>query len=757
MQFDSFRNGPRTPLTLVKRRLLSALAVPLLPVLPLSFGLISVPSFAQNSVDSSASASATASASPQAAKPSNEQALPAVAVSAKAAPTDPVNATYGGGQVSKGASLGVLGTQEVINVPFSVTRYTEKAIKDKQAQTVGEFLQETDPNVRVSQQVGQSAENYMIRGFQLYSDDLALNGLYGLTPRQMVSTVAVSSVTIFKGASTFLNGAPTGGTGVGGSIDVELKHADDKPLTEVSTQISGSGAFGASLDVGRRFGSDNQFGIRVNQSDQGGDTAVDKEKRYNKTTAVGLDWRGDKVRFTADFLYQKAQIDQARTTYTATGSIPAAPAATSTFAQPWTNSKLEDTTGMLGAEYDFAPGWTAYAKGGLRHTNETGQYSSPAYDGTTGLASAYRLGTHFQEDATSAAVGVRGKFNLGPVSNQVNLGASIVSVDQRSAYTFGFGAYTTTIANAVDVPYPADTSAGGKFDHPGTIQQNVNKGLSVSDTLGFLNDRILLTVGMRHQSLTQDVYDYTGTQTNSNPQSLNSPILGIVFKPLNNLSVYANRTESLVNGSTAGFGAVNYGQVFAPYRSKQFEAGVKYDEGSFGANAAVFQIKQPSAYTDPSTLVYTQSGMQRNRGVELGIYGEPMKGLRLIAGASYTDAKLTETGVAADVGNTAVGVPHYLANIGAEYDIPQLAGLTFTGQWVYTSRQFLDAANTLSIGAWSRFDLGARYTTQIYRHPVTVRATVQNVANRAYWASTYGGYLTLGSPRTFLLSLTTDF
>jgi iron complex outermembrane receptor protein len=548
---------------------------------------------------------------------------------------------------------------------------------------------------------------------------------------------------------------------VGGSIDVDLKRAGDAPLTEVTTQVSGNGAVGAHLDVSRRFGSNDQFGIRFNQADQGGDSAIDHQRSYNKTSALALDWRGDRVRLTADFLYQNEKIDSGRTTYTATGAIPAAPSATSNYAQPWTYSKLEDTVGILGAEYDFAPGWTAYVKGGLRHTNEHGEYASPAYDGLTGVtASGYRLGTHFQENATSASTGIRGKFDTGPVSHQVSLGASIVSIEQRSAFTFGAG-FASNLGDSAAVPYPAtyySGFAGGNESNPGKTEQQINKGISISDTLGFLNDRILFTVGARRQTIGVDTYSSAdGSQTSTYSSAITTPILGLVLKPLNNLSVYANRSEALVAGSSAPVTALNYGQVFAPYKSRQWETGVKYDLGNFGANVALFQIEQPTAYTNASTLVYSQSGEQRNRGVEVGFYGQPVKGVRLIAGASYTDGKLTQTDVAANTGNAAVGVPRYLANIGAEYDIPQLAGLTVTGEWVYTSRQFLDAANTLSIGAWSRFDLGARYTTQIYRHPVTVRATVQNVANRAYWASTYGGYLTLGSPRTFLLSLTTDF
>jgi iron complex outermembrane recepter protein len=47
--------------------------------------------------------------------------------------------------------------------------------------------------------------------------------------------------------------------------------------------------------------------------------------------------------------------------------------------------------------------------------------------------------------------------------------------------------------------------------------------------------------------------------------------------------------------------------------------------------------------------------------------------------------------------------------------------------------------------------------TAVFGKLATFRATVQNVANEAYWASDIGGYLTQGAPRTVVLSIATDF
>ena len=106
------------------------------------------------------------------------------------------------------------------------------------------------------------------------------------------------------------------------------------------------------------------------------------------------------------------------------------------------------------------------------------------------------------------------------------------------------------------------------------------------------------------------------------------------------------------------------------------------------------------------------------------------------------------------------GVPAFLFNLGAEYDLPMVPGLTFTARYLHTGKQYFDVANTASISSWNRFDLGARYATDLFHKNTTFRVSVLNVANKAYWesAATSGqGYLTQGAPRTFLFSMTTDF
>ncbi len=93
--------------------------------------------------------------------------------------------------------------------------------------------------------------------------------------------------------------------------------------------------------------------------------------------------------------------------------------------------------------------------------------------------------------------------------------------------------------------------------------------------------------------------------------------------------------------------------------------------------------------------------------------------------------------------------------------LPGLEGLTLDARAMYTSKQYADAANTLEVDSWTRFDIGARYAMKLADNPFTVRARINNVTNESSWISGGGypgfGYYVLGDPMTFVLSASIDF
>lgn len=190
---------------------------------------------------------------------------------------------------------------------------------------------------------------------------------------------------------------------------------------------------------------------------------------------------------------------------------------------------------------------------------------------------------------------------------------------------------------------------------------------------------------------------------------------------------------------------------------------MKLDWHTYGASFGVFRIEQPQLVTVDN--VSSVDAEQRNRGIEISVFGEPLPGLRLLAGGTLVDTELRGTvatinGVqvrGANDGNRAVGVPEFQYNLSADWDVPGVQGLALNGLMLRTGGQYYDSANDLGIAAWTRLDLGARYAFKMDERDITLRAGVENVANEAYWKSANGSYLTQGAPRTLKVSATVDF
>jgi len=674
---------------------------------------------------------------------------------------------YLDGGFANGGRLGFLGEQNAQNVPFSVVSYTSKLMQDQQSRTLGDVLS-NDASVQTANGYGNYAETFVIRGFPLDGDDVSYGGVYGILPRQIVPLELAERVELLKGSSAFMNGVPPGGTGVGGSVNVEPKHATDAPINRVSVDYGSSSQTGGSLDLGRRFGDNNQFGVRVNMVHREGDTAIDNEKKRLTMGSIGLDYRGDRFRTSFDFGVTKQTIHGGRpVVYLGSATeIPSAPKSTSNYGQQWAYTDMTNEFGLLKAEYDLTDNWTVYAAGGANHDHEDGIYSSPTLTDNSGDSSSSRMTVPYRSDSVSGQAGIRGKFDTGFISHSVNFGVSSLYRKVRSAYTLSSSSIISNIYDPVSVnQQPGTLYTGGDMSGPGVTNRTRSEGVMLSDTLSMLDNRLQLIAGLRRQNVMVMNYDYTGAASSSFDQTKVTPAFGLVVKPWEHVSFYANHIEALQSGETAGttYNSVlvtNGGQVSGIETSKQNEVGVKADFGRVATSLAFFEITKPvGMYTrnGNNTYTYGNYGEVRNRGVELNLFGEPLLGVRVNGSATFMDPDMTKTQDGAYNGNDAVGVPRYQWVVGGEWDLPGMSGLTATGKVIRTGPQYANEENTLKVDAWTRLDLGLRYVMPVKDSTLTWRATLENVTNEKYWASATGGYLTQGDPREFKLSATYDF
>ncbi|MBJ3816705.1 TonB-dependent siderophore receptor [Shimwellia pseudoproteus] len=674
------------------------------------------------------------------------------------------------GQIANGGRMGMLGEQKAMDVPFSVIGYTAKLVADQQAHTIADVVA-NDAGIQATQGYGNFAETYRIRGFTLDGDDMTMGGLSGVVPRQVMDTQMLERIEIFKGANGLMNGAAN--TGVGGMINLEPKRAESTPITRVGVDYTSDSQLGGNLDVGRRFGDNDQFGVRVNLLHREGGTRVDDDRRRTTLASIGLDYKGDRLRSSLDFGYQKKTFHGSTAGINITGVdfIPHAPSPSHNYSQKWAYSDIENEFGMLKSEYDLLDNnlLTAYAALGGQHAHEEGTYSSPKLLDASGNATAGRLDTNRISDTASGMAGLRSQFDTGFVSHKVNVGYAAQSTQVKTAWGMAWGNETpTNIYDTHPVLKPDTNLFGGKnYTDPLTTARNRTQGWLLSDTLGVLDDSVLLTLGARHQKVVVTSYNAsTGKQdsTGSYSEQRWMPTYGIVYKPWETVSLYANHTEALQPAGTAGQGTVNYGQSLGIIHSRQNEVGVKMDFGRVGGSVALFEIKKPSVLTTTSNnLSYSKlDGEQRNRGIELNAFGEPVLGLRLNGGATWIDPEMTKTQGGVNDGKDAIGVPRFTAVFGAEYDIPQVQGLTATGRVNHTGSQYADSGNSKKISSYTTLDLGMRYRMQLNedKNEMVVRVGLDNVTNKKYWSgvdSTSGIYLFQGQGRTLKASVSYDF
>lgn len=674
------------------------------------------------------------------------------------APSTSVSGTlsrpYAGGQVATGGQLGVLGNRGVMDTPFNLTSYTSKTIEDQQARTVADVVQ-NDPSVRNTWADGGYSNQFFIRGFPVSASEIAVNGLYGVVPYQLAGTAYVERVEILKGPSAFLNGmAPLGG--VGGTINLVTKRATDDPITRLTAGYISNSQLGTHVDLSRRFGDNKEWGVRFNGAYNNGDTAVQNQTSELGQAALGLDYRGERVRVSADLNYQKIRADDpSRPVYFNSGfTIPKPPSNTASLGQPWYFADGKDLFGMVNAEVDITDNTTVFASAGGRRNDFLGVYSFLTLTDSLGNATGRQFVQPSSAESYSGQAGFRTKINTGSVRHEFTFAATGLSSTLGGLNiltNFTSNIYSVTSIPPINVSsFPTNT--------PRSNLTNLTS-YSLSDTMSMFNDRLQLTVGGRQQRIEISNYSTaTGALTSSYDKSALTPFVGIVVKPQQNVSIYANYIEGLTSGGVAPVAATaNAGQMLPPASTEQLETGVKVDFGRVTTTVALFQIKQPLAFTQNN--LYQLGGEQRNRGVEFNVFGELHEGLRLLGGVTLMNGVQTKTLNAATNGLTAVGVPDVQLNLGAEWDNPFIPGLTHTGRVIHTSSQVANAANTQSIPAWTRTDIGARYTfLGANRKPIVIRANIENVFNDSYWSAVSTNFgLARGAPRTYLVSATFDF
>ncbi|WP_293779576.1 TonB-dependent receptor [uncultured Oxalicibacterium sp.] len=681
-----------------------------------------------------------------------ENVLPQVNVTA--ASTGDLAPVYAGGQVARGGQLGMLGQRDVMDTPFSLTAYTSNLIQQQQADSIADVIA-NDASVQNINPRTSRFDQFSIRGFSLLNSDIALNGLYGIVPTYAVAVESLERVEVLKGSSAMINGMAPGGA-VGGAINIVPKRAGDTPTREITTSYSSDSTVGAHLDLGQRFGEEGQFGVRLNGAYRSGDTAVDNQRQQRGLFTLGMDYRSVHTRLSADVGYQDRTVDapQERVSLGANAPVPNANLLASNYAPAWTYAKSRDHYLATRAEHDVGEQTTIYGAFGIRKGYYDFLRQGITLNNATGNFSEQPNYFLRSESVRTAEVGLKTRAQTGSIAHAITTSATFLEKD------FGNLSLSVSPTTNSNIYTPAITSApslAGLSDSVPKTNRSRLVSFALADTLSMMEDRVQLTIGGRLQRVVNERFQSNGSLNKVFDEQAWTPAVALLVKPWQHVSLYANYIEGLSEAPAIPTAAINQDAVFRPVKSKQKEIGAKFDYGKLGASVSLFEIRKPGGYFDTATNIFSVSGMQRNRGLEANIFGEPQRGLRLLAGVMYLDARTERSSVANTEGKVAQGSPRFTWNAGLDWDTPFLDGMAWSARVLHTTSQYVDATNIKEIPGWTRLDVGARYTFPAQRHPVTLRASITNLLDKTYWASASSNGLTISSPRALLLSATIPF
>ena len=266
-----------------------------------------------------------------------------------------------------------------------------------------------------------------------------------------------------------------------------------------------------------------------------------------------------------------------------------------------------------------------------------------------------------------------------------------------------------------------------------------------------IGDSLRLLVGARYDRID---FDDTVAGTSRDDGEL-SPMLGAVWAPAGDLSLYASYGEAFSPPST-----FTPAPDRVPEDSAQAEAGVKAGlwGGRAEASLAAFRIDREGVAIPDATGVVRQIGDQRSRGLEAELRGtvgrgpEWLSGLRYLFAYAYTESELTEYRetqflpvppfvVVRDFsGNDAPFTPAHTASLWLSTRLPHGLGLGAGARRV--SDQFIDEDNAFAIDGHTTLAASAWWG----RGPWTLRLNLDNLTDEEYFTRGFGGASVIPAP-----------
>lgn len=280
-------------------------------------------------------------------------------------------------------------------------------------------------------------------------------------------------------------------------------------------------------------------------------------------------------------------------------------------------------------------------------------------------------------------------------------------------------------------------------------------GFYIQDQISFGKFQALLALRQEYYT---DITGYKKTTEKKLEQKALIPRLGLVYTPIDQVSLYGTYAEGYQPQSTAQIGdPVRFGGPFDPLISNMYEVGAKTEffEKRLSANLSFYRIEQNNVLINAgnpgNTEELRQEGQQLAKGIELDINGAIMPNFSITANFAVSRAETTKSDKPENVGLLNANAPKAQGGLWAKYTFlnPDLKGLGLGAGVNYTGKR--NTLNTvLELPEYTLFSAALYYNIDKFRFS----GNLNNVFNKTHWV---GGYdfnrLYPGAPRNFMIGI----
>ena len=679
-------------------------------------------------------------------------------------------------------SAGVTGFgQPLSRTPIQADVIGAKALADIGATSLSD-LTRIDASITDSYNAVGYWTTFTVRGFQVDNQHNFLRDGLPINAETSLPLENKSDVEVLKG----LSGMQAGTSAPGGIVNLVVKRPD-ADLRSASLLWSQNGTVGAAVDLSQRFGDQRQFGARLNLSATRLDPNYRDDKGHRQTASLATDWRiaqGSLLELEFEHSLQSQPSVPAFSTFA--GVVPdphTIDPHINLNDQAWSLPVvLQGNTMSLRFTQAIAPGWQAKVQALQQRLvsndhlafayglyDPTGSVCDP-YCNTFGPNGQYSIWDFRSDDERRQTrdldVSLDGRFNTGPLRHAATAGVL------QTAFTGRFNdeAYNIAGTGSIDgqtmVPPQPDTLS------PNTDRTERSTEFYLRDSVQ-VGDDWAVWGGVRHTRLHRETAQTsTGDPTAATDyrQSFTTPWIAVSRQLTERDMVYLSWGEGVESNVTPNLAIYkNPGQAQPSTLSRQWETGFKHASGSEQWGLAAYDIEQPQ-YTDIATdptqdpsvdnpLLHVRDGIVRARGLE-GEAQARMGALTLRASAMLQHVR-REGSSDPGAGSIPTNVPNRSLKLLADYAVAAVPGLSVLANMAYEGAREVFPDDSAQIPAWTRFDLGARYTQSVAGTTLTWRAGVDNLFDRRAWReSPYQydhAYLFPLAPRTFHASLDAKF